>query len=243
MKKKILLVASIIIVLSAFFISLIEFKEEYISISVFFMVLLCVPTYYYFIKKTNAKKAILAILVLSVFSMVIETIGVLTGFPYGFFSYTDNLGAKIGVIPWTLSFGWVPLVIASWALVKTFVKKQKFVFIKQIILGAVILAVFDLVLDPGSVALNFWEWTPPGIYYGIPLSNYLGWLFSGIIGMIIINLIMNKEKQDNDFLITAYLGNLFWTIVVILNQMIIPSILGIAISVFLAKKIFFEKTE
>lgn len=241
MKNAIILISSIIIALSAFFISLIEFREEYILISVFFMVILCLPTYYFFVKKTEIKLSIMTILALSAFSMIIETIGVLTGFPYGFFSYTDSLGQKIGVIPWTVSFGWVPLVIASWALSKSFLKKQKLLLLKQIILGSLILMIFDLVLDPGSVALNFWKWIPEGIYYGVPLSNYFGWIFSGLIGMTIISLIMKDHKQHKYFLITAYLGNIFWTVVVTINLMIIPAIIGIIITAFLSNKIFFEK--
>ncbi len=241
MKKTILIIASIIIALSAFFISSLEFREEYIPISIFFMIALCIPTYYFFIKKTNTKRAIITLLALSIFSMIIETIGVITGFPYGFFTYTDKLGGSVGVIPWTVSFGWVPLVIAAWTIAQERVKKTGYELIKKIILGAFILMLFDVVLDPGSVALNFWEWHPPGIFYGVPLSNYAGWIFSGIIGMLIITLIMKKEKPSNDFLITAYLGNTFWTVVTLTNGMIVPGIVGIIITTYLSKKIYTQR--
>ena len=241
MKKTIILIASIIIALSAFFISILEFREEYVPISIFFIIALCVPTYYFFIKKTNTKRAIITLLALSIFSMIIETIGVITGFPYGFFTYTDKLGGSVGVIPWTVSFGWAPLVIAAWTIVQEHVKKTSYELIKKIVLGALILMLFDVVLDPGSVALNFWEWHPPGIFYGVPLSNYAGWLFSGIIGMLIITIIMKKEKPSNDFLITAYLGNTFWTVVTLINGMIVPGIVGVIITIVLTKKIFKKK--
>ena len=204
------------------------------------MIALCIPTYYYFIKKTNTKKAIITIIALSVFSMIIETIGVLTGFPYGFFTYTEKLGTSIGVIPWTVSFGWVPLVIAAWSLTQEHVKTKKHNLLKKVIIGAFILMIFDVVLDPGSVAMNFWEWHPEGIFYGVPLSNYAGWIFSGILGMLIITPIMRDEKPSNDFLITAYLGNIFWTMITLMNLMIIPAIVGVIITIILTKKIFYK---
>lgn len=241
MKKTLLIISSVFIAVSAFFIALLDFKEEYVAISVFFMIALCVPTYYFFVKKTSTKRAIITILVLSVFSMIIETVGVVTGFPYGFFSYTNKLGGSVGVVPWTVSFGWVPLVIAAWSLVQESIEKKNYGFIKKLFLGAIILMVFDVVLDPGAVAMNFWEWHPPGLFYGVPLSNYAGWFFSGVIGLFIILVIMKKEKSDKDFLITAYLGNIFWMVITLMNNLLVPSIFGFLVLVFLSKKIFYDK--
>lgn len=240
MNKKVIIIVSIIIAISAFFITQIEFMPEYNTISVFFMVAISIPTYYYFIKKTDTKRAILTIFLLSIFSMIIESIGVITGFPYGSFDYGARLGTKIGVIPWTVSFGWVPLVIASWSIAKEQYKK-KHAIIKQILLGTTILVVFDLVLDPGAAKLGFWEWGTKGAYYGIPLTNYLGWILSGIIGISIIALLMKKHKHDNKYLITAYLGNIFWTMIAIMTLMIIPAIIGIIITIYISKKIYTNK--
>lgn len=237
-KKRIFIVSALIILISGFFISQLDYREEYAFISMFFMIFITLPTYYFFIIKHNKFNAIKVLIILSLFSMVIETIGILTGFPYSFFTYTNNLGPKIFVIPITLSFGFVPLVIASWYLIEKF--KLKNLFIK-IFYGALILILFDLVLDPAAVVLNFWEWEINGLYYGVPLVNYLGWLFTGLISMFIIFYFM-KEKPKSDYLIyTALMGNLFFTMVVIMNLMIIPSIIGIIISFYLCYIIKKEK--
>ncbi len=236
MKRVIISIFSVAIAVAAVLISLVEFKPEYYTISVFFMVSLSIPTYFILIKKTDRNKAVKAILALSIFSMVIETIGVLTGLPYGQFTYGERLGAKIGVIPWTVSFGWVPLVIAAWALTEMHFKKYS--ILKKSLAGAVILTIFDLVLDPGSAALNFWEWTPEGIYYTVPVLNYLGWIFSGFIGMLIILAILKDEKPHRYLLLTAFFGNIFWTFIALMEQMLIPLVIGIALTAFLAKIIF-----
>ena len=233
-KKNVFLISSLIVILSAFFISLIEYKDEYALISMFFMIFLSFPTYYFFIKKHNKLNAIKIIVFLSLLSMVIETIGILTGFPYGYFNYTNKLGPKIFVIPITLSFGFVPLVIASWYLVDNLKLKN---ILNKIIIGTLLLVIFDLVIDPGAVALNFWEWDVKGFYYGIPFSNFLGWIFTSFISMSIIFYLM-KEKANSIYLIyTAFIGNLFWLTVVIINKMIIPSIIGLILMVYMIIKI------
>ena len=239
MKKIIIAVMSISIAIAAIFISLLEFKQEYFAISIFFMVSLSIPTYFYLIRKTNPTKAITTILTLSIFSMVIETVGVLTGFPYGFFFYTPNLGPKIGVVPWTVSFGWVPLVIASWTLTERLLKNQTSI-LKKAIAGSVIITIFDLVLDPGAVALNFWFWSSHGAYYNVPISNFFGWILSGFIGMAIILKLLKNEKPNNNLLLTAFLGNIFWTFIAIMNGMTIPAVVGIVLTIFLSKIIFLE---
>jgi len=239
MKKIIIAVMSISIALAAIFISLLEFKQEYFAISIFFMVSLSIPTYFYLIRKTNPTKAIKTILILSIFSMIIESIGVLTGFPYGFFFYTQYLGPRIGVVPWTVSFGWVPLVIASWALTERLLKNQTSI-LKKAVAGSVIITIFDLVLDPGAVALKFWFWHSPGAYYNVPVINFFGWLLSGFTGMTILLKALKTEKPNNNLLLTAFLGNIFWTFIAIMNGMVIPIVLGIAITVSLSKIIFLE---
>ena len=239
MRKIIIAIMSISIAIAAIFISLLEFKQEYFAISIFFMVSLSIPTYFYLIRKTNPTKAIKTILILSIFSMIIETVGVLTGFPYGFFFYTQYLGPRIGVVPWTVSFGWVPLVIASWALTERLLKNQTSI-LKKVAAGSAIITIFDLVLDPGAVALKFWFWHSPGAYYNVPVINFFGWLLSGFIGMTIILKLLKTEKPNNNLLLTAFLGNIFWTFIAIMNGMLIPIVLGIAITLFLSKIIFLE---
>lgn len=33
----------------------------------------------------------------------------------------------------------------------------------------------DLAMDAVAVRVPFWEWTPPGAWFGVPLGNFLGW--------------------------------------------------------------------
>ncbi|MEC8323580.1 MAG: carotenoid biosynthesis protein, partial [Bacteroidota bacterium] len=142
--------------------------------SVIPMLFLAVPAYFALLK-TNFYKGLLFIVVLSIYATSIEALSILTSFPYGAFNYNAKLGYKLfNLVPWTVSFGWVPLTIGSFALSSWIFKGRIYQFI-----GGVSLLVFsDLMIDPGAVLMRFWTWTEPGIYYSIPFTNYLGWIFS-----------------------------------------------------------------
>ena len=88
--------------------------QDYISLLP--MLLLSIPAYAGIVWRQDTR-ALCFLILISVYATAIEATSVLTGFPYGFFVYSDVLGTKIaGVVPWAVSFGWVPLVIAAGTL-------------------------------------------------------------------------------------------------------------------------------
>ena len=184
------------------------------------------------------KKSFMVILLLIIFGVSIENIGVIYGVPFGSYVYSDYLGIKLLHTPVAIGFAWVMLTI----LASSFLNHN--ISLKNLFLGAFILTSFDLIIDPVSVnVMGAWEWESSGIYYGIPLSNFIGWFLTSILAMII--LLIFKPK-------ISYFGNLpgiiiltFFWIISITEGMIIPSILGLILIVyFLIKnsRSLFKKT-
>ena len=187
---------------------------------------LAVPAYFALLK-TNFYKGLLFIVVLSIYATSIEALSILTSFPYGVFNYNAQLGYKLfDLVPWTVSFGWVPLVIGSFALSSWIFKGRIYQFI-----GGVSLLVFsDLMIDPGAVLMRFWTWTEPGIYYSIPFTNYLGWIFSSTIGGLLLFWMLppkNLQKMPFYSTYTLALGNAFWIGVTFNAAYWIPCLLGV----------------
>ena len=129
----------------------------------------------------GGRRAAVILLTLAAFGLAIETTGTVTGLPYGEFYYSEALGPKLfGVVPYILPVSYVPLVLGAVAAAyptgkdwpdSTFARRFPWV------LGsALLLVLMDGVLDPGAAALGFWVWPEGGLYYGVPVSNYLGWL-------------------------------------------------------------------
>jgi len=199
-------------------------RNEYFSVIP--MLLLAVPAYFALLK-TNFYSGLLFIVILSCYATAIEALSILTSFPYGAFEYNAQLGYKIfDLVPWTVSFGWVPLVIGCFALSSWIFSRRYY----QFLAGVLFLVASDLIIDPGAVLMNFWTWTNPGIYYSIPFSNYLGWILSSIIGGIVFFWILPKNDIQQLPFYSIYnlaLGNAFWIGVTLNAGYWIPFSVGI----------------
>src|SRR5690606_29493557 len=93
----------------------------------------------------------------------------------------------------------------------------------------------DLILDPVAVKLGFWTWQNPGLYYGIPLQNYFGWLISAIISTMIYFKFNNKKVFEGQEL-SLYYSLWFWTGASLFLKFWIPLIIGISLLTWVHKK-------
>ncbi len=154
------------------------------------MVLLALPSFYGLARWLGFLSASRIIVALSILAYLIETIALKTGFPYGTFVYDSLLGSKLfGVTPWTVPFGWVPLLIGVWSLVYSLKPS-----LKKIGVGVPLLVLSDMVIDPFAVRAGFWRYLPEGIFFGVPLSNFAGWVLSGTLGLGLIALIAHPTR-------------------------------------------------
>ncbi len=131
------------------------------------------------------RRAALGLGVLAAFTWGIELVGVLTGLPYGEFSYGVELGPMLfDLVPLGLPVFYFPILLNSYLLVLLFLGTGSLP--RRFVLTVGTVLALDLILDPGAVALGFWGWEDPGAYYGVPAINYLGWLLSGSVAIAIL---------------------------------------------------------
>ena len=192
--------------------------------------LIGLPAFVALFRHLGPPRAALALLALSAFAYAIETIGVTTGLPYGDFSYGDALGPKaFGLVPYLLPVSYLPLVIgavaAAWG-------PQS--FLPRVALSALILVLLDGVLDPGAVALGFWNYPGGGPYHGVPLSNFAGWLLSGAVAAaLLLSIGRRRNPPPPGALDGAVLALAFWTGVATLSGLALPAALGATLFAFL----------
>lgn len=142
-------------------------------------VLIAIPSLVGLYRWAGRKKALLIFFVLSAFALLFEGQAVITGWPYTSFLYTDLSGFKLfNLVPWTLPFSWVPLLLGSAFLSFRMVQKKW----QRVVVIALILTAIDLAFDPLATKFGLWVWQSPGQFYGVPWQNFLGWFISGIIG-------------------------------------------------------------
>ena len=130
-----------------------------------------------------------------------EKLGLTTGFPFGHYAYYFPpylLGVPVFVI-----FGWGIFSYISYLPVMDFPFKYRVLFFP------ILMVIIDLSVDPIMVTAHYWTWisTYPN-WYGIPLTNFLGWYLVSFI--ISLTSIRTKEMKNSYiiFLITYFLFSL-----------------------------------
>lgn len=127
------------------------------------------------------RRVTVALLALTAYTYGIEFVGVTTGLPYGEFTYLIGLGPMIAdVVPLGLPVFFFPLVVNAYLLVLLLGPAGP---IPRIVLTATTVLTLDLILDPAAVSLGFWTYVDGGLYYGVPVQNYLGWILSAIVAV------------------------------------------------------------
>jgi uncharacterized membrane protein len=127
--------------------------------------------------------ALFAICVVITFAM--ENMGSLTGFPFGHYHF--EVGADlphVGVIPVIVGPLWFGMGYFSWILAGTLLGAparpgNKFELLAWPIVAAFVMTQWDVVMDPPLATISkAWIWHDGGVHFGVPLSNYGGWLLT-----------------------------------------------------------------
>ena len=151
--------------------------------------LLCFPVgllfaFFHSSRRYGWSGAAFFILICLAISIAYENLSIATGFPFGFYhwSVTKNPGPWIGTVPLLTGIAYCGTGYISWVLaeiligrINPIIDKARNVFITPLV-AAFIMVMWDLGMDPmSSTVYHVWEWTYGGGYFGVPLSNFLGW--------------------------------------------------------------------
>ncbi|MDY6972420.1 MAG: carotenoid biosynthesis protein [Thermodesulfobacteriota bacterium] len=114
--------------------------------------------------------------------LAVEMVGVHSGFPFGEYVYTQVLQPHFLGVPIAIGCAWLIL----FAYVKQMLQFFAIPLPWQYLCGASWMVTLDLVIDPlASGPLTYWIWEEKGLYYGIPLTNFLGWFIVSLMLFLI----------------------------------------------------------
>lgn len=116
-------------------------------------------------------------------TFVVERVGSTTGFPFGEYDYTGALQPTVGHVPVIVPLAWFAMGVPALEVGRVVARTP----VPAVLVGAVALTSWDLFLDPQMVENGYWEWAVDGAYEGIPLSNYLGWLLTGVVVLAVVD--------------------------------------------------------
>ena len=150
--------------------------------------------------RVTDRRAATGVGLLTVYSYAIEYIGVHTGRPYGEFFYGVDLGPIVGGVPLGLPIFFIPLVMNAYLLCLLLLGDRAASTAVRLLAVIATVITMDVVLDPGAVALGFWVYPNGGVFYGVPLSNYVGWILSATVAVVALDWgydrTMLRERLD-----------------------------------------------
>ncbi|HUE42282.1 MAG TPA: carotenoid biosynthesis protein [Candidatus Sulfotelmatobacter sp.] len=152
----------------------------------------------------------------SAVSGAVEKIGITTGFPFGRYFFTDAMGPKISGVPVFLGLAYLGMAYLSW-------------FVASLILGwehrnltgwrvvalpafaAFVMTSWDFCLDPvWSTIVRAWIWTDGGAYFGVPISNFVGWYVNVFAIYLLFALYLRRRATKPEAMPTR-----FWRIALV----------------------------
>lgn len=130
---------------------------------------------------------------------IVETIGVHTGLPYGHYEFLPLMGPQLNRVPILLGLAYIGMAYASWTLARlilgaTAIRLAGSQLITVPILAAVIMTAWDFAQDPvWSTLLHAWRWYDGGVWFGVPLTNYAGWLLTVFLIYVAFALLLRRS--------------------------------------------------
>lgn len=123
-----------------------------------------------------------------IITFILEVVGVKTGMIFGEYNYGSTLGIKLFDVPLIIGFNWVFVILGSIAISRLMTDN---IFLSSII-SAFIAFIFDLILEPIAIKLDYWSWSE-GI---IPIQNYLAWFVIAFIASVFFLKLNLKLRSD-----------------------------------------------
>jgi putative membrane protein len=114
------------------------------------------------------------------------------GVPFGLYRYTESTRGQelfIANVPLMDSLSFTFLAYAAFTLARAALKGRAPSPVTLAVVGGFLMMLIDVVIDPLAVRGDRWflgrifEYAEPGIYFGVPLSNFAGWWLVGLVGM------------------------------------------------------------
>ncbi|MFM7359515.1 MAG: carotenoid biosynthesis protein [Actinomycetota bacterium] len=128
------------------------------------------------------------------YALLVEQVGMQTGWPFGTYEYSGSLGYQFYGVPLVVPFAWLMMAHPIFLAARRIAPRWVF------LVGGYGLMAWDLFLDPQMVSAGRWTWEISGstvpFQPEIPISNTFGWLLTGMGLMALLNFALPKERRS-----------------------------------------------
>ena len=211
-----ILIASVLInlalfaMLSAGFITVSEAQMRWAG-GVFLMLFVCTHGWY----RYGLYSMVLFFCITLVVTWSLESLSIVTGFPFGQFVYSDKLGEKIGHVPIMIFPAYFFNGYLAWTTSQLIWGKQGTgITKKQLFLlpptSALLMVAWNASFDPiMSTLQGYWTWQNGGAYFGVPLSNFAGWFVTVNLFFQIFAYVLYRFSADSQIAVGRY----YWSLI------------------------------
>jgi putative membrane protein len=123
-----------------------------------------------------------------VLTFILEVIGVKTGLIFGNYIYGSTLGLKVLSVPLIIGLNWVFVILGGISIAQKVTSDKNL----SALITAMVAVVFDLILEPVAIKLDYWTWQNGKI----PLQNYMAWFVISFFFAWIFNRMNLNLKTD-----------------------------------------------
>ncbi len=134
-------------------------------------------------------------------SFIIETVGTKTSLPFGDYTYTDNFGPRLWLVPLTIPFAW-HIVVTNALFVVRAIAPYLSKLVEALLVGG-ICTIYDVILEPfATVVKHYWNWAGGTI----PHLNYVAWfvLSTALVYLFAPTLSSTYRRDPRPFLVLAF---------------------------------------
>ncbi|WMT52349.1 carotenoid biosynthesis protein [Ferroplasma acidiphilum] len=195
-----------------------------------FMEIIFIPFYFYHSIKFKGANFTLKFFAASyILAFFIEFLGVHTGIPFGRYIYSSILGPELLGVPVAIPFLWSSLLYFSWLAGRG-----------KIVTSSILMVAIDLSFDP-RFSIHLWHWAVPGIYFGVPLTNFAGWFIASIsIFAVLLLILPGSSKFSINALIFYTLLGLFQCIEDAVVALYLPALISAVIFVCIFAVLYYS---
>ena len=137
-----------------------------------------------------------------VLSLAVETVGALSGFPFGAYTYTNHFGPVLGVVPMTIPLAWHVVLTNALFIVRALAPHLP--RWGEAAAVGLIATLYDAVLEPFAVRVKgYWFWR--NATGAVPLQNYAAWLVVAAL-LVLVLAPTGTGRKERDIRPAVILG-------------------------------------
>jgi len=138
----------------------------------------------------------------SISGFIFEFVGLNYSIPFGSYRYLAFEGFTFRGVPIPVIIAW-GIYIYTCYLASLYISPGRM----RILTASSLMVLLDMALDPVMVEGGIWVWEAGGEWFGVPLTNYLGWFLASSLSLILYHLAGEEPLEIGSTSYIPYLSS------------------------------------